>query len=114
LPSFPSERSHFQRLLDDDFGLSRRQEIRSGGYVIDTLEAAVWCLLQGGSYSDVVLRAVNLGGDTDTTGCVAGGLAGAWLGIGAIPRCWIDGLAKNPLLEDLLERFVCVSGETAR
>jgi ADP-ribosylglycohydrolase len=114
LMRFPSERSHFQRLLDDDFGLSRRQEIRSGGYVIDTLEAAVWCLLQGGSYSDVVLRAVNLGGDTDTTGCVAGGLAGAWLGIAAIPRCWIDGLAKNPTLDDLLERFVCVSGETAR
>ena len=107
---FPAERTHFERLLDDDFGLSHRDDIHSGGYVIDTLEAAVWCLLQGGSYSDIVLRAVNLGGDTDTTGCVAGGVAGVWLGIGAIPGCWIEALAKDPPLGELIERFVCVSG----
>ena len=50
--------------------------ICSGGYVIDTLEAAVWCLVTSDDFGLCVIKAVNLGGDTDTTGCVTGGLAG--------------------------------------
>ena len=56
-------------------------EIRSGGYVVDTLEAALWCMLNGSSFEEVVLTAVNLGSDTDTTGAVAGGLAGIVYGL---------------------------------
>lgn len=105
LLNYPAERGNFERVLDDDFGLSRREEIRSGGYVIDTLEAAVWCLLQGGGFHDIVLRAVNLGGDTDTTGCVAGGLAGTWLGTNSIPPHWRTVLAAEPSVTALIVRF---------
>ena len=66
--------------------------------------------LQGGSFGVIVLRAVNLGGDTDTTGCVAGGLAGVWLGVEAIPAEWRETLAKEPPLDGLIGHFVAGIG----
>ncbi len=105
LDRVPAERPHFQRLLDGSLVSAKRDEVRSGGYVIDTLEAAFWCVLQGGSFADIVLRAVNLGGDTDTTGCVVGGLAGAWLGFPAIPEDWLGALAKEPPVTTVIDRL---------
>lgn len=69
-----------------------REEIRSSGYVVDTLEAALWCLYHSNTYRDCVLMAVNLGEDTDTVAAVAGGLAGLVYGVGGesgIPEEWI-------------------------
>lgn len=77
---------------------------RSGGYVLDTLQSALWCLLSTRSYRDCVLAAVNLGDDTDTTACVAGALAGEMYGFGAIPSEWVGALRGR----DLIER--CVDG----
>jgi len=74
-------------------------EINSQGYVLYTLEASIWCFLRTNSYQDAVLKAVNLGDDTDTTGCVTGGLAGTYYGIDTIPEHWIKQLAR---LEDIL------------
>ncbi len=75
-----------------------RDEIKSSGYIIDTIEAAIWCLLKTNNYRDCILKAVNLGDDTDTIGAVAGGLAGIIYGYEAIPAEWIDGLqAKNEI-----------------
>ncbi len=106
LTQFPAERPTFARMLNGNFVNTGRADIRSGGYVIETLEAAIWCVLQGGPFADIVLRGVNLGGDTDTTGCVAGGLAGAWLGVDAITSEWKETLAREPPLDDLIARFV--------
>ena len=53
-------------------------EIRSTGYVVDTLEAALWAFFSGESYREIALKAVNLGGDTDTIAAIAGGLAGIY------------------------------------
>lgn len=106
LDSFPGEQRQFERILDPGFSTTARAQIRSGGYVIDTLEAALWCLLQGGSFSDVVLRAVNLGGDTDTTACVAGGLAGVWLGVAAIPVEWSSALPDTAVRAALMQSFL--------
>ena len=78
--------------------------IRSTGYVLHTLEASVWCLLTTGSYSDAVLRAVNLGSDTDTTGAVTGALAGLNYGLDNIPAEWRQQLARHDDIEDLAER----------
>ena len=64
-------------------------EIQSGGYVIQTLEASIWCLLTTDTYEEADLQAVNLGGDTDTTGAVTGGLAGLFYGHAAITKSWI-------------------------
>ena len=58
--------------------------------MIDTLEAAIWCLLNTKTYKDCVLMAVNLGEDTDTVAAVAGGLAGLYYGYEYIPNEWID------------------------
>lgn len=77
-------------------------EIRSGGFVRDTLKAATWCLVNTNSYDDCVLAAVNLGDDTDTTAAVAGALAGAAYGMDAIPQKWIDTLRGKELIESCL------------
>lgn len=78
------------------------QEIRSGGFVRDTLEAATWCFVNTSSYEDCVLTAVNLGDDTDTTAAVAGALAGTAYGIEAIPQEWVDVLRGTDLIESCL------------
>ena len=62
----------------------------------------MWCLLNTNSYRDAVLKAVNLGDDTDTTGAVTGGLAGIIYGFDEIPRDWIDKLKNKNLIEDCL------------
>lgn len=78
------------------------QEIRSGGFVRDTLKAATWCLVNTNSYEACVLAAVNLGDDTDTTAAVAGALAGTTYGLKAIPQEWIDTLRGKELIEQCL------------
>lgn len=79
--------------------------IRSSGYVIDTLEASFWSLMREDSYEDTVLTAVNLGSDTDTTGAVVGGLAGLVYGQGAIPEGWINQLSRKADILDLCDRL---------
>lgn len=92
-----------------------RDEIRSTGYVMDTLEAALWCVYHTSSYRDCVLTAVNLGGDTDTIAAVAGGLAGIIYGCGGesgIPDEWIAQIARKDWISDLCERFRLVQVDT--
>lgn len=83
----------------------KEDQIASGGYVLSTLQAALWCLLTTESYSECVLQAVNLGRDTDTTGAVAGALAGLWYGTDTIPEEWLETLAKRDELTALADRF---------
>lgn len=80
-----------------------RDDVRSTGYVIDTLGAALWCALNTDDYASCVLAAVNLGDDSDTIACVAGALAGAMYGYGSIPREWIEQLRGKDVIEDSLE-----------
>ena len=79
-----------------------RELVRSGGYVIHTLDSAFWCLANTDSYAECVLEAVNLGGDTDTTACVAGALAGIVYGFDAIPAEWLETLRGKDLIEECL------------
>jgi ADP-ribosylglycohydrolase len=86
----------------------QRDEIKSSGYVVDTLEAALWCNLKSNSYRECVLLAVNLGEDTDTVAAIAGGLAGIIYGIGGeqgIPEEWINQIARNEWIEELCGKF---------
>lgn len=98
------EFKHYARLFRHDFDKTECSQIKSGGYVVDTLEAAVWCLLTTDNYRDCVLKAVNLGDDTDTVASVAGGLAGALYGYDAIPREWIDILKCHEYIDNMCER----------
>jgi len=70
-------------------------EIQGSGYVVKSLEAALWAFHNSDSYEEGVLKAVNLGDDADTTAAIYGQLAGAFYGIQGIPRRWVDGVAKN-------------------
>ena len=94
---------YFKRILTGELQHAPESEIRSGGYSIHTLEASIWCLLNTRSFDQCVLRAVNLGEDADTTGTVAGGLAGVAYGVDAIRPTWRSQLARS---EDLNELFV--------
>jgi ADP-ribosylglycohydrolase len=105
-PPFVAERGHFQLLEAGRLGSRPESEIGSSGYVIDTLAASIWCLLTSKSFEETVLKAVNLGGDTDTTGTVAGGLAGAYYGVEAIPTAWKEALARHDDIDLLFERFL--------
>ena len=88
---------------DYEFDADKSRELlRSGGYVIDTLDSALWCLANTGTYSECVLEAVNLGGDTDTTACVAGALAGIVYGYDAIPAEWVETLRGKDIIESCL------------
>lgn len=72
------------------------------GYVVDTLHSARWALASGRDYTEIVRLAISLGNDTDTTACVAGGLAGIRFGVEGIPARWRDALRGRTLLEPLL------------
>jgi ADP-ribosyl-[dinitrogen reductase] hydrolase len=96
----------FQNVLSADLANWKIDDVTSGGYVMETLTASIWCLLTTDNFSDCVLKAVNLGGDTDTTGCVAGGLAGVYYGQQAIPQEWIGALPKQAELQELFAKFV--------
>ena len=71
------------------------REIRGSGYVVDSLEAALWCFWQTQSFEAAILRAVNLGDDADTTAAVCGQVAGAFYGDEAIPPSWLGALAMR-------------------
>jgi ADP-ribosylglycohydrolase len=79
--------------------------IRSGGYVVDTLVASIWCLVNSTNYKEAVLLAVNLGDDTDTTGAVTGGLAAVYYGFESIPENWVSQLARKDDIEKLSIRL---------
>lgn len=100
------EIKYFDRILKEDIAKLTRDEIRSSGYVLDTIEAAIWCLLTEDSYKNTVLKAVNLGHDTDTTAAVAGGLAGIYYGYDSIPKKWIDNLVNKDEIIDLIDNFI--------
>lgn len=78
------------------------KDIKSGGYVRDTYDAALWCLANTSSYAECVLSAVNLGDDTDTTAAVAGALAGIVYGVEGIPGDWLSALRGAEVIEACL------------
>lgn len=98
-PAFAPHLHPFERFTSGAIASVPVAEIESSGYVLHTLEASLWCLFNTDSYPAAVLRAVNLGGDTDTTAMVTGGLAGIYYGLAAIPTEWQRAIAR---LEDIL------------
>ncbi len=78
-------------------------EIQGSGYVVKSLEAALWAFHDAKDFREAVLRAVNLGDDADTTGAVCGQLAGAYWGESEIPQEWLEGLARRDMIEAALD-----------
>jgi ADP-ribosyl-[dinitrogen reductase] hydrolase len=71
-----------------------KADLKPTGFVLDTLETAVWCWQHAGTFEEALVTAVNLGGDADTIGAVCGSLAGADLGLAGIPSRWLDALER--------------------
>jgi ADP-ribosyl-[dinitrogen reductase] hydrolase len=82
-----------------------RADIQGSGYVVKSLEAALWCFHRTSSYREAILSAVNLGDDADTTAAICGQIAGAHYGIQGIPEDWLVKLARRGLIEDLATRL---------
>lgn len=105
-PEYEAARAKYDRIFHIDFKDIPEEHIRSSGYVVDTLEAALWCFLTTDNYRDCVLKAVNLGNDTDTVACVAGSIAGLYYG--EIPAEWIEAIRNKKLVDKVIEKF-CIA-----
>lgn len=92
---------HYQKL--EDWQAQRESEIESSGWVVDTLEAALWVFFTTDDYSSAALKAANLGVDADTVAAVTGGLAGPYYGYSAIPRKWCQDLVKSDLVHTVAD-----------
>ena len=104
-PENAEELKYYGRLRDlGTFARTPADAIRSSGYVVDSLEAAVWSLVTTASFEEALLKAVNLGRDTDTVGAIAGGLAGLYYGYEAIPAEWAAKLKRKEWIEELCEK----------
>jgi ADP-ribosylglycohydrolase len=105
------EKQHFAAALAPHLATWPETDIASGGHVVDTLTASLWCLLTSKDYPETVLKAVNLGCDTDTTGIAAGGWAGVCYGLAAVPDPWRAAMARATDLAVLFEEFasLCVA-----
>jgi len=101
---YPEESEHYEWAFYKKLTTKTEDELSGSGYVVNTLEAALWCLLTTNSYKECVLKAVNLGEDTDTVAAIAGGLAGALYGYDSIPQEWKDTLIKREYIESLCEK----------
>ena len=98
-------KKEYVRILTSNITGVEESKIRSGGYVVNTLEASLWCLLNTNGYKKAVLKAVNLGEDTDTVGAVTGSMAGVYYGYEAIPKEWIKILKRSDYLITLCDEF---------
>ncbi|MCY1659525.1 ADP-ribosylglycohydrolase family protein [Chryseobacterium sp. SL1] len=101
----PKEIQLFDRVLKNDISEYHEDSISSGGYVLHSLEASLWCFLNSENYTEAVLKAVNLGEDTDTTGAITGGIAGIYYGFESIPKEWVNVLARKEDIEKLCEKL---------
>jgi len=101
-----SELTYFGRLFDmDAFKMTEEDKIGSSGYVVDSLEAAVWGLLTTESFKEALLKVVNLGEDTDTIAAIAGGLGALYYGYENIPAEWLEVIQRREWIEELCGRM---------
>jgi ADP-ribosyl-[dinitrogen reductase] hydrolase len=105
IPAMHAELKHYDRVFSGAIHGLQRDEISSSGYVVHTLEASIWCLMHHTDSRSILLEAVNLGLDTDTTGTVAGGLAGLCYGLESLPADWEENLARRNDIREMTERF---------
>jgi len=89
-----------------DWQAKSSDEIDSSGYVVDSIEAALWAFFNTGSFEDGAILAVNLGDDADTVGAIYGGIAGAFYGYDAIPARWLQDMKRKDLLDDVVQKLL--------
>lgn len=97
--------NQYERILKQDIHTFEMDSIKSTGYVVDTLEATLWTVLTTEDYNSAIIKAINLGNDTDTVGACVGGLAGIYYGIDNINLSWKRDLIKYDYIEQLCNKF---------
>lgn len=95
----------YSRILNNNIQNFDEENISSSGYVVSTLEAAMWLFLNSNNYNNTILRAVNLGEDTDTVAACTGGLLGIYYGIENIKSSWKQNLKKYDYIVELCDKF---------
>lgn len=95
----------YNRILTNELINLDVNKIKSSGFVIDTLEASIWSILTTNSYEEAVVRAVNLGEDTDTIGAITGSIAGIIYGYNSIPIKWTSKIKNKDYLLKLIDSF---------
>lgn len=95
----------YDRILKENIKNQTIENIKSTGYIVDTLEAVFWLFLNSNDYNTTILKAVNLGNDTDTIAAITGGLLGIYYGIESIHDTWRKNLKKMEIIEKLCDEF---------
>ncbi|WP_038245955.1 ADP-ribosylglycohydrolase family protein [Virgibacillus salexigens] len=103
--NYQQELNCYARLFDNEFFELDKVEINSDGYVVHTLEAAIWCLGNSTNFVEAVLKAVNLGDDTDTIAAITGNMAGMYYKMKEIPSEWLDKIARKRDIDKLVNNF---------
>jgi ADP-ribosyl-[dinitrogen reductase] hydrolase len=99
-----------REIADGSWRGKRRSEINSSGYVVHSLEAALWCVGRTSTFAEAVLLAANLGGDADTVAAITGQLAGALYGHGGIPAAWVEMTHDYDMISELAASLAHVGG----
>ena len=105
-PYLETESREYRAILSKAILSYDKKRIRSSGYVVDTLEAVLWAFFNSNSYSESVLNAVNLGGDTDTIAALVGGLSGVKYGYNSLPKNWIQCIRAKESIFNLTKQLV--------
>ena len=95
----------YERILNNDIGLYNINEISSNGYIVSTLEASLWTLINSKSFNETIIKAINLGEDTDTVGACVGGLAGIYYGIENINQKWKNNILRYDYIINMCNEF---------
>jgi ADP-ribosylation/crystallin J1 len=95
----------YTRILDEQIEVQRLDQIKSTGYIVDTLESAIWIFMNAQHYKEAIIASTNIGGDTDTIGAIVGSMAGIYYGFDSIPSSWLDKLQRKDYLIELVDRF---------
>ena len=95
----------YTRILDEQIEVQRLDQIKSTGYIVDTLESAMWIFMNAQHYKEAITASTNIGGDTDTIGAIVGSMAGIYYGFESIPSNWLDKLQRKEYLMELADKF---------
>ena len=95
----------YTRILNATIKDQAIDSIKSTGYIVDTLECALWIFMNAMDYKESIIASTNIGGDTDTIGAIVGSMAGIYYGIDSIPSKWLDKLQRKEYLVELTSKF---------
>lgn len=97
--------NRYTRILDEQIEVQILDNIKSSGYIVDTLECAIWIFMNAQHYKEAIIASTNIGGDTDTIGAIVGSMAGIYYGFESIPSNWLDKVQRKDYLIELVDRF---------